>query len=156
MFLNSTLDTQQSSGALSGEGAGLHREAWERVMRRLRAELGDDVFSSWFGRLELVDLAGDVAHLTVPTRFLKSWIQSHYIERVLTLLTEEFSAVCRIDLSVRGTTSRLSARAGSKPQVEQHSSVQLLTTLRRRRLRSLKHALFTTPIRCRARRSIGA
>ena len=79
MFLNPTPDAQQSSGALSGEKTGLHREAWERVMRRLRAELGDDVFSSWFGRLELVDLAGDVAHLTVPTRFLKSWIQSHYI-----------------------------------------------------------------------------
>ena len=61
MFLNPTPDAQQSSGALSGEKTGLHREAWERVMRRLRAELGDDVFSSWFGRLELVDLAGDVA-----------------------------------------------------------------------------------------------
>ena len=118
MFLNPTPDAQQSSGALSGEKTGLHREAWERVMRRLRAELGDDVFSSWFGRLELVDLAGDVAHLTVPTRFLKSWIQSHYIERVLALLTEEFSTVGRIDLAVRGTTSRMSARAGSKPQVD--------------------------------------
>ncbi|MFM8701552.1 MAG: chromosomal replication initiator protein DnaA [Hyphomicrobiales bacterium] len=86
-------------------------------MRRLRAELGDDVFSSWFGRLELVDLAADVAYLTVPTRFLKSWIQSHYIERVRALLTEEFSSVGRVDLAVRGTTTRMSVRSGAKPQL---------------------------------------
>ena len=28
-------------------------ETWARVKRRLRAELGEDIFSSWFGRLEL-------------------------------------------------------------------------------------------------------
>ena len=28
-------------------------ETWARVKRRLRAELGEEVFTSWFGRLEL-------------------------------------------------------------------------------------------------------
>ena len=64
--------------------------AWDRVRRRLRAELGDDVFSSWFGRLELSGLSGETAHLSVPTRFLKSWIQSHYIDRLRALVFEEF------------------------------------------------------------------
>lgn len=51
-----------------------HAEAWNRSCRRLRAELGEDVFSSWFGRLELDSVRDGVAHLSVPTRFLKSWI----------------------------------------------------------------------------------
>lgn len=118
MYLNSTPDLSQSAGASALEGAGAQREAWERVMRRLRAELGDDVFSSWFGRLELVELVGDIAHLSVPTRFLKSWIQSHYIERVLALLSDEFSGVGRIELDVRGTTHRVSARGAPKPSGE--------------------------------------
>ena len=54
--------------------------AWARVRARLKAEIGEDVFSSWFGRLELVTLEHGVAHLTVPTRFLKSWIDSHYAQ----------------------------------------------------------------------------
>ena len=41
-------------------------EAWARICRRLRAEFGEDVFTSWFGRLELDRLAEPVAYLSVP------------------------------------------------------------------------------------------
>ena len=58
-------------------------EAWARVKRRLRAELGEDVFTSWFARLEIEAVVEGCAHLTVPTRFLKSWIEAHYADRVL-------------------------------------------------------------------------
>ena len=60
-------------------------ETWARVKRRLRAELGEDIFASWFGRLELESVVDGCAYLTVPTRFLKSWIESHYADRVLAL-----------------------------------------------------------------------
>jgi len=29
-------------------------------------------------------------YLSVPTKFLKSWIQSHYVDRILPTLTSEF------------------------------------------------------------------
>jgi chromosomal replication initiator protein len=92
-------------------------EAWDRVRRRLRAELGEDVFSSWFGRLELVDMVGEVAHLSVPTRFLKSWIQSHYHDRLQALLVEEFKHIAELSLSVRGAIAKPTA----KPPVSTHA-----------------------------------
>ncbi|MCP8938628.1 chromosomal replication initiator protein DnaA [Alsobacter sp. SYSU M60028] len=90
----------------SGIEADRDDEAWERVRRRLRAELGEDVFSSWFGRLELVGVAEGVGHLSVPTRFLKSWIQSHYMDRVRALVAEECAGVGDISLSVRSAVQR--------------------------------------------------
>ncbi len=81
-------------------------QAWERVKRRLRAELGEDVFSSWFGRLELAGIVQGVGHLTVPTRFLKSWIQSHYIDRVRALFVAECDGVSDVSLAVRGAGQR--------------------------------------------------
>jgi chromosomal replication initiator protein len=81
------------------------QEAWERVRRRLRAELGEDVFSSWFGRLELSGIAGGVACLTVPTRFLKSWLEAHYTERLRVNCMAELPAPNGVMLSVR-TVSR--------------------------------------------------
>ena len=83
-------------------------EAWDRVRRRLRAELGDDVFSSWFGRLDLVEIVEGVAQLSVPTRFLKSWIQAHYLDRVRTLVTTECAGV------VRRSTSSSAARSARR------------------------------------------
>ena len=82
------------------------RQAWERVRRRLRAELGEDVFSSWFGRLDLDDVVDGVAQLTVPTRFLKSWIQSHYVDKVRGLVTEEIEDARDIALGVRGAAPK--------------------------------------------------
>ena len=32
---------------------GTDQDSWQRVKNRLRAELGEDVFSSWFARMEI-------------------------------------------------------------------------------------------------------
>src|SRR4051794_41582128 len=77
-------------------------EVWNRVKRRLRAELGEDVFASWFARLELDAVSDGCARLTVPTRFLKSWIEAHYADRVLATYRAEAPAVERISVGVRG------------------------------------------------------
>ena len=78
------------------------KEEWERVKKRLRAELGEDVFSSWFASVEIEDEQNGLVILSVSTRFLKSWIQSHYGELLMALWREECEQVRRIDLYVRG------------------------------------------------------
>ncbi|MBX9739193.1 MAG: chromosomal replication initiator protein DnaA [Beijerinckiaceae bacterium] len=78
-----------------------HAEAWQRTCRRLRAEVGEDVFSSWFGRLELDEILDDTARLSVPTKFLKSWIQSHYTDRIVAALASEVPSVTMLSIAVR-------------------------------------------------------
>ena len=85
-------------------------ESWSRVKGRLRSEVGDDVYSSWFERMELESLDTETARISVPTRFLKSWIQSHYGERLLTCWQSERPGMRRIDLLVRSPT-----RPGNTP-----------------------------------------
>jgi chromosomal replication initiator protein len=82
------------------------QQSWTRVRDRLRAEVGDDIYSSWFARMELEGSEGDTVRLSVPTRFLKSWIQSHYAERVLACWQAEDSALSRIELTVRSSVIR--------------------------------------------------
>ena len=63
--------------------ASTDQERWQRVKNRLRSELGEDVFTSWFARMELDAVEKGAVRLSVPTRFLRNWIQSHYSEKVL-------------------------------------------------------------------------
>jgi chromosomal replication initiator protein len=77
------------------------QDRWSRVKGRLRASVGEDIYSSWFGRLDLEDIRDGSVHLSVPTRFLKSWIQTHYADRVLQCWQAELPQVSRIDLTVR-------------------------------------------------------
>ncbi|UFZ02282.1 chromosomal replication initiator protein DnaA [Bradyrhizobium ontarionense] len=77
------------------------QERWSRVKGRLRSTVGEDVYTSWFARMDLEAVQDESVHLSVPTRFLKSWIQAHYAERVLSCWQAEKPEVHRIDLSVR-------------------------------------------------------
>ena len=93
------------------------QESWSRVKERLRAEVGDDVYSSWFARMDLEAIEEGSVRLSVPTRFLKSWIQSHYAERVLACWQAQDGKVGRIELIVRSAVLR-SQIAKPKPELE--------------------------------------
>jgi chromosomal replication initiator protein len=77
------------------------QDRWSRVKGRLRSSVGEDVYTSWFARMDLEGVQNESVHLSVPTRFLKSWIQAHYAERVLSAWQAEMPEVHRIDLTVR-------------------------------------------------------
>src|SRR4051794_3812120 len=77
------------------------QDRWSRVKGRLRSSVGEDVYTSWFARMDLEGVEQESVRLSVPTRFLKSWIQAHYAERVLTCWQAEMPEVHRIDLTVR-------------------------------------------------------
>lgn len=74
---------------------------WRRIQSRLRAELGEDVFTSWFGRVELEAYDGRVVQVSVPTKFLKNWLQSHYSDKLLACCGSELNGASRLEFRVR-------------------------------------------------------
>src|SRR5260370_6656274 len=88
----------------------MEQDRWSRVKGRLRTRVGEDVYTSWFASMDLESVEEESVQLSVPTRFLKSWIQAHYAERVLTCWQAEMPEVHRIDLTVR-TAMRCAAPA---------------------------------------------
>ncbi len=107
ILTSATLTTAGLPGNKANEtkvGDARSSDSWDRTCRRLRAELGEEVFTSWFGRLELDGVSDGVAHLSVPTKFLKSWIQSHYIDRMLVVLSSEIADVRALTVGVRSSS----------------------------------------------------
>ena len=74
---------------------------WARISGRLRAELGEDLFSSWFARMEAEERDDDRLVVSVPTRFLRNWIQSHYLDKLTELSRQEFDGVTTVCIRVR-------------------------------------------------------
>ncbi len=93
------------------------QERWDRVKKRLRTELGDDVFTSWFARMELEAVDKGAVRLSVPTRFLRNWIQSHYSEKVLSNWQAEEPLITRLELSVRSAALRPLAPKPKPPEL---------------------------------------
>ncbi|MDR6952818.1 chromosomal replication initiator protein [Ancylobacter sp. 3268] len=141
MFKSSIVETTVSDSVtvpLRGNGDadafdGDPRSFWDRVRRRLRAEIGEEVYLSWFPRVELDGIFGETVRLSVPTRFLKNWIQQHYIDRLNTLWNEEIAG-SHVELSVRTAVLRspghvpVIARAESSPQPRPLAEVKPITS----------------------------
>src|SRR6516162_6961430 len=87
----------------SAPSAPLLTESWRRCCDRLRAELGDDIFNSWFVRIALESVSSGQALLSVPTRFLKSWIDTHYAGHIGAALTAEVGPTARVNVFVRSS-----------------------------------------------------
>jgi len=87
-------------------------DVWRRASERLRAALSDSVFNSWFGSLRLEEVVAGRARLSVSTRFLKSWIEGHYQEKVLAALAQEIDGLVAIEICAR------SMQTGAPPLAE--------------------------------------
>ena len=94
----------------------MEQDRWSRVKSRLRTSVGEDIYSSWFARMDLESVQAESVHLTVPTKFLRSWIQTHYADRVLLCWQAEVPEIHRVDLTVR-TAAMRTAPPAKEPAV---------------------------------------
>ncbi|WP_428644415.1 chromosomal replication initiator protein DnaA [Roseibium sp.] len=91
-------------------------DQWDRVKKELRNELGEDVFSNWFGRVNHEETTDGSVRLSVPTRFLKNWILSNYEKQLVGLWKREQNDINRIELTVRGALRPRQISSGHAPK----------------------------------------
>lgn len=63
---------------------------WGQVCVRLKADLGEAVFTSWIEPLKVIVYDGRCLQLSAPSRFMKDRIQTQYGEKVFDLCQEIF------------------------------------------------------------------
>jgi len=98
---NSTSNKPQKKPLSAKKIASNNTKLWNRISSILRSSVGEDVFSSWFARIELEEIVDDLAHLSVPTRFLCSWVQSNYAEKILEAFKAQNDDIARLHFTVR-------------------------------------------------------
>ncbi len=86
---------------------------FERVKTQLKARLGTEVFSSWFGRMKVSEASKGLVRISVPTAFLRSWINSHYLDLVMELWKREAPEILKVEFIVRTAT-----RSTHAPEVD--------------------------------------
>lgn len=68
----------------------------------MRAEYGEAAYRSWLKPMTFVGVEGRRVRISVPTRFMRDWIESQYAERLVSLWTLEASSVEGVDVFVTG------------------------------------------------------
>jgi chromosomal replication initiator protein len=99
-----------ATGAVPAEKRG------QKARAMLRATLGEDIFTSWFNALEFDHFDGKTVRVSVPVRFLKNWIQSHYADDLLKCCRAEFKGAERVEVSLRQPAAQARPGQGDKPE----------------------------------------
>jgi chromosomal replication initiator protein len=88
---------------------------WARVRGHLRAEVGDAAYRSWLKPLTLVDLQNGTLRISVPTRFMRDWVQRNYGERIRELWLTECPEIKGVDLFIEAEAARTVPRSLTEP-----------------------------------------
>ena len=96
--------TGKENSLMVSAGNVVGDDVFERLTAKLKARVGSEIYSSWFGRLKLDDLSKSVVRLSVPTAFLRSWINNHYSELLTELWQEEHPQILKVEVVVRGVS----------------------------------------------------
>lgn len=112
-------------GEFDAANSDAAEKIFERVKTQLRARLGGEVFSSWFARMKLAEASKGLVRISVPTAFLRSWINGHYLDLVTEIWKQEQPHVLKVEFVVRSATrgarpvpdtEEMAARKAAKPQ----------------------------------------
>lgn len=80
--------------------------AWQNVSNKLNTRFGDAVFRSWLKPLAFIGSKSGYIQISVPTRFMREWINKNYINDIHSLWTEEgVSEGYAIELVIAGSAA---------------------------------------------------
>ena len=86
--------------ALTDTGNGVAGRG-QKARALLRSILGEEVFTAWFNAMEFDSFDGRVLKISYPTKFLKNWVQSHYVDALTKCCAVEFIGVTDLDIVLR-------------------------------------------------------
>lgn len=76
------------------------RRTWERVLDGLRAKLGAE-FPVWFKQAELAFVDGDEVGISLPTKFVRDYVERHYRDQVFDCWASEVPTLSEVVFVVR-------------------------------------------------------
>ncbi len=74
---------------------------WERVRGLLRSELGEATFNSWLKPLQFLSLSEGEVVMSVPTRFMREWLMTHFHHALVQCWQREDSSVESVSVTVQ-------------------------------------------------------
>ena len=96
------------------------QEIWEDISASLQDVFGENAYRGWLKFLVFEEDLGSKIVLSVPTPFIRDWIQSRYLDKLVTLWQEKSDRIQAIDL----ITNASAATAEDMPEEAKPASMK--------------------------------
>jgi chromosomal replication initiator protein len=73
---------------------------WKIVQDYMKKKLGPDIYESWLKKIDFVEEINNYVLLSVPTRFIRDWITSRYLDQILNIIRIFKKDIIRIEFKI--------------------------------------------------------
>ena len=73
---------------------------WSEIQTRMRGKLGKEIYESWLKKIDFIEEFNNYVLLSVPTRFIRDWITSRYLDQILQIIKNYKKEIVRIEFKI--------------------------------------------------------
>jgi len=73
---------------------------WRLVQADMKDKLGSEVYESWLKKISFIEEFNNYILLSVPTRFIRDWITSRYLDQILQIIKTYKKDIFRIEFRI--------------------------------------------------------
>ena len=73
---------------------------WHVIQSDMKNKLGLDIYESWLKKIDFVEEFNNYLLLSVPTRFIRDWITSRYLDQILQIIKSYKKDIIRVEFKI--------------------------------------------------------
>tara|TARA_Y100001935_G_scaffold176654_1_gene146161 strand:- start:2910 stop:4325 length:1416 start_codon:yes stop_codon:yes gene_type:complete len=73
---------------------------WNLIQTELKNKLGNEVYESWLKKIHFLEEFSNYLLLSVPTRFIRDWITSRYLDQIIKIVKIYKKDIIRIEFKI--------------------------------------------------------
>ncbi len=81
---------------------------WSSIEDEMKNKFGKDIFESWLKKIDFIDEFKSYILISVPTRFIRDWITSRYLDQILQIVKNYNRDIIRIEFVINSKSENLS------------------------------------------------
>ena len=79
---------------------------WNEVLKKFQANFGDDIYESWIKNIKLKKEFNHYVVLSAPTRFVRDWIVSRYLDKLLDIIKKFKISIQRVEFLIEAREAK--------------------------------------------------
>ena len=99
---------------------------WSLIQSDLKIKLGIDVYDSWIKKIGLFEEFNNYILLAVPTRFIRDWITSRYLDQILQTIKKHKKEIIRIEFKIIENKDNTFTNSNNKNKISDVENISFI------------------------------
>ena len=99
---------------------------WKQVQNEMKKKLGSEVYESWLKKISFVEEFNNYLLLSVPTRFIRDWITSRYLDQILQIIKLYKKDIIRIEFKIVEQVKDANLQESNNKEINKNENISFI------------------------------